>query len=237
MPTLTREALMTIVRRTIFGLAAVLALWACSERREAPTGNGDGPLFAASRDTSTGASHYTANGRTASVYWYSTGGSGYANGQLQAQEVNDVRNEMVSVSYYLYSCDAAWNCVYRYGNGTLPRGVLKGGGSQSLQLEFTSADYLSFYGYIYRCDAAWNCAYDPIVGRLPANVTWTANGLYTQRWSGNTEYQGIGYSYKSNGVSTASSASAAGSMDSWAIPPGSSGHIGTNHNVTLTFQH
>lgn len=214
--------------RTAWKLAAalLLALPACSER----AGKDDpaGPSFnAAARDTSTGASHYTANGRFAVVNWFngmpgdSNGPPGsFEQGVLQAQTVGGVNNAMVYVSWYVFRCDAFGCAVAEGGDGLVPVSVLSGN-DRRMSLAFNPADHPGVFVF---------------AGGGPVRAEWSSDGQFRQTNSGVQTIDTPWFSQRQQGRQVSSSAFAAGSIGGTAIPPGSFGQIGTNHAVSLVFQ-
>src|SRR3954466_3862476 len=107
--------------------AAAITAAACADNdgRLLAGGEARHPSFAASHDTTGGASHYTANGRIAQVNWSNggldsiTGAGNFEFGVLTAQDINGVHDEVVLVSYQLVRC-AGFGCdLIEAGSGTL----------------------------------------------------------------------------------------------------------------------
>ena len=216
-----------MIRKTLFPLmAGALLLAACSEGGTAPAAaGGHRPSFGAARDTSTGASHYTSNGRNASVTWSgggydSTGGFSFDYGNVQAQDVGDVRNPAVLVSYQVQHC-GMYGCQFAGGDGLVPSGALSGNDSR-LVLDFVPSATPDFWFY---GGAGTRIA-----------VTWRPDGFYSTSSTGESVTRYPGYTFRANGVMSSSSASATGIVDGLTIPAGASGSMGQNHNVTLLFQ-
>src|SRR2546429_4121425 len=68
-------------------------------------------------------------------------------------------------------------------------------------------------------------------------IDWSASGAFQQRSSGTFDVIFPGFRQHFSGVSTSSSANAAGSVVGVPVPPGSPGNIGTNQNVTIDISH
>ncbi len=203
--------------------STVALLGACHDRSN-PTEQSPDPAFgvAANRDTTGRPSHYTANGATAYVSWYTGGdssGGGYLYGYLSASRVSQVNNEWTEVNWSIYSCNAV--CEYSSGYGTIP-GAARAGGAGRHRRCHDPADYP---GYLW--------VYGDSIG--PIDVAWRGNGVYSSRSTGTTEYSYPGYRFRSNGVTESASATATGTVGALTIPAGASASMGTNHAVTITF--
>ncbi len=208
-------------------LAAAALLAACDEHNVPTSQRYSGGMAAArgARDTTGLPSQYSANGATALVSWYaslpgdSAGGGGYLNGYISVNRVGSQTNEWTEVYWYIYSCSIG--CTYSNGFGNMPGDVLSGSGGGNLRLKFDPAAYPGAF-YVYG---------DPLG---PVDLTWSPNGMYSQRITGTSEYQYPGFRYQSNGVSESAQAAVTGSVNGTVLS-GAWGQMGTNHSVTIQF--
>ena len=205
-------------------LVAAAALAACGEGEGA--GGITRPAYASAHDTSSGASHYTANGRQVRVEWStagydSSGGFAYEFGYLTAQDINATRDEQLLVSYLVSRCGPG-GCTSDEGSGMVARGAL-GGGPNRMTLDFDPSASAGFT--VYSGAGA------------PVHATWRPDGQFSSRTNGTFEYAYPGFRMKGNGSTDNASAAVSGSIAGNAIPVPVLGSMGTNHNVSLIFSH
>jgi|SRR5882724_321586 len=213
-------------------LCAALALGhlltACKDSTSTPAASAAGPppSFATASDTGGGGggpgnqSHFVSNGTSGFVQWFmsNSGGGGFTFGQLSVSRGGSTNNPQTFLSYFIEQCDPFFGCTFLGGSGLVPNSDLSGGGQQ-LRLATNTSGNPNFFTF----------------GGPSGLVTmdWSANGAFQQRSSGTTDFIFPGFRQHATGVSTSSSANAAGSVVGLPVPPGSPGNIGTNQNVTI----
>ncbi len=221
----------------ITGLCAVAALGqlltACkdSPTTAAARAAGPRPSLATVSDTGGGGggpgnqSHFVANGNSGSVNWFVSGGAGgggFTFGSLGVSRGGPTNSPQTFLSYFVEQCDPFVGCTFFGGSGLIPNGDLSGGGQQ-LRLATNTSGNPNFF------------TFGGSAGLV--TVDWRANGAFQQRSSGTTDLIFPGLRQHFTGVSTSSSANAAGSVVGVPVPPGSPGNIGTNQNVTIDISH
>src|SRR2546426_2600344 len=210
-------------------LALAHLLTACKDSSTTPTALAAGPRpsLATVSDTGGGGggagnqSHFVANGNSGSVNWFVSGGAGgggFIFGSLGVSRGGSTNSPQTFLSYFVEQCDPFVGCTFFGGSGLIPNGDLSGGGQQ-LSLATNPSGNPNLF---------------PFGGSAGlVTVDWRANGAFQQRSSGTTDLIFPGFRQHFTGVSTSSSANAAGSVVGVPVPPGSPGNIGTNQNVTI----
>jgi len=174
-------------------------------------------------------SHFVANGSAGSVSWFVSGGSrspsdsgggggGFIFGSLGVSRGGPTNSPQTFLSYFIEQCDPFVGCTFLGGSGLIPNGDLSGG-DQQLRLATNTSGNPNFF------------TFGGSAGLV--TVDWRANGAFQQRSSGTTDLIFPGLRQHFTGVSTSSSANAAGSVVGVPVPPASPGSIGTNQNVTI----
>ena len=215
-------------------------LSACKDSTTTPAAQAAGPRpsLATVSDTGGGGggpgnqSHFVANGNAGSVNWFVSGGSGspsdsgggggggggFIFGSLGVSRGGPTNSPQTFLSYFIEQCDPFVGCTFLGGSGLIPNGDLSGGGQQ-LRLATNTSGNPTFF------------TFGGSAGLVA--VDWRANGAFQQRSSGTTDLIFPGFRQHFTGVSTSSSANAAGSVVGVPVPPASPGSIGTNQNVTI----
>jgi len=174
-------------------------------------------------------SHFVANGSAGSVSWFVSGGSRspsdsgggggcFIFGSLGVSRGGPTNSPQTFLSYFIEQCDPFVGCTFLGGSGLIPNGDLSGG-DQQLRLATNTSGNPTFF------------TFGGSAGLVA--VDWRANGAFQQRSSGTTDLIFPGLRQHFTGVSTSSSANAAGSVVGVPVPPASPGSIGTNQNVTI----
>ena len=217
--------------------SALVLFTACkdSTTTAAARSAGPRPSLATVSDTGGGGggpgnqSHFVANGNAGSVSWFVSGGSGspsdsggggggFTFGSLGVSRGGPTNSPQTFLSYFIEQCDPFVGCTFLGGSGLIPNGDLSGGGQQ-LRLATNTSGNPNFF------------TFGGSAGLVA--VDWRANGAFQQRSSGTTDLIFPGFRQHFTGVSTSSSANAAGSVVGLPVPAGSPGSIGTNQNVTI----
>ncbi len=217
--------------------SALVLFTACkdSTTTAAARSAGPRPSLATVSDTGGGGggpgnqSHFVANGNAGSVSWFLSGGSGspsdsggggggFIFGSLGVSRGGPTNSPQTFLSYFIEQCDPFVGCTFLGGSGLIPNGDLSGGGQQ-LRLATNTSGNPNFF------------TFGGSAGLVA--VDWRANGAFQQRSSGTTDLIFPGFRQHFTGVSTSSSANAAGSVVGLPVPAGSLGSIGTNQNVTI----
>jgi len=222
-------------------LALGYSFAACKDSTTTPAASATGPRpsLATASDTGGGGggpgnqSHFIANGNSGSVNWFVSGdsgspsdsgggGGGFVFGSLGVSRGGSTNSPQTFLSYFIEQCDPFVGCTFFGGNGLIPNGDLSGGGQQ-LRLATNTSGNPNFFTF----------------GGTSGLITidWRANGAFQQRSNGTFDVIFPGFRQHFSGVSTSSSANAAGSVVGVPVPPGSPGNIGTNQNVTIDISH
>ena len=222
-------------------LALGYSFAACKDSTTTPAASATGPRpsLATASDTGGGGggpgnqSHFIANGNSGSVNWFVSGdsgspsdsgggGGGFVFGSLGVSRGGSTNSPQTFLSYFIEQCDPFVGCTFFGGNGLIPNGDLSGGGQQ-LRLATNTSGNPNFFTF----------------GGPSGLITidWRANGAFQQRSNGTFDVIFPGFRQHFSGVSTSSSANAAGSVVGVPVPPGSPGNIGTNQNVTIDISH
>jgi len=219
-------------------VALAAALAACNkDAATAPKKTLQGPSMATVADTGGGGggpgqSHFVSNGDFGSVNWSSFsggtpgdsggGGGGFVFGSLGVNRGGSVTNPTAFLSYFIEQCDAFFFCTFTQGFGTIPARDLSGGGKQ-LHLSTNTSGNPNFF------------TFGGPAGLI--TVDWSANGGFSQRFSGTSDLTFPGFRQHTTGVSTSASANTSGNVVGVLIPTFSPGNIGTNQSVTIDIQH
>src|SRR5207247_10117899 len=150
------------------------------------------------------------------------GGVGFVVGSLRVSRGGSANTPPTFLSYFIEHCDPFVGCTFFGGNGPIPHGDLSGGGQQPRLVTNTSGNpnFFTFGG--------------------PSGlitIDWRANRAFQQRSNGTFDVIFPGFRQHFSGVSTSSSANAAGSVVGVPVPPGRPGNIGTNERVTIELSH
>src|SRR3989449_2612438 len=217
----------------VTGLCAVAALGqlltACKDSSTTPTALAEGPRSSLATVSDTGGggggagnqSHFVANGNSGSVNWFVSGGAGgggFIFGSLGVSRGGSTNSPQTFLSYFVEQCDPFVGCTFFGGSGLIPNGDLSGGGQQ-LRLATNTSGNPNFF------------TFGGSAGLVTVDLR--AHGAFQQRSSGTTDLIFPGFRQHFTGVSTSSSANAAGSVVGVPVPPPSPGNIATNQNVTI----
>lgn len=213
--------------------ATSVLLLACQDSSTSPRQAANEPRFGTASDTGGGGGggtqvfHFVSNGDNGYVDWYtftgdSLGGFRVSSGVVGAGRGGSTNNPQVAMSYYVYEygCDAAWNCFYNLlsaGWGVIPAKDLTLSGKR-LRLNTNTANNPNFY------------VYAGVAG--PVSITWLADGVLQNTFSGVWSARYGNLIHRSQGSSTSWSAVASGSVVGIPIGP-TPGNFGTNHNVSI----
>jgi hypothetical protein len=213
-------------------LACGLVLVACRDTGTAPRSAAGSPDFAAAQDSGGGGGnqfHFVSNGPTGFVNWFNGAdstnpGGGFVYGQVSVSRGGTADHPQTFLYYFIQQCDEFYNCTFSEGSGLIPNADLTGGlsGTQ-LHLQTNTTGNPSFF------------TYGGPTGLV--KVDWRGNGLFSSSSTGTSQQRYPGVTFKLQGSSSSSSATASGSVVGTPIPPSPYGNIGTNHNVTIDIFH